>query len=88
MTHLSALKAPHQARDAGELSVVHGLRLTSRELEILQLIADGLGNRQIAQELYVSEDTVKTHVRHVLNKLRVPSRAGAVAIALRAQLIR
>jgi DNA-binding NarL/FixJ family response regulator len=65
-----------------------GVRLTPRELEVLQLIADGLGGRQIARALYVSDDTVKTHVSHVLNKLGATSRANAVAIAIRSGLIR
>ena len=64
------------------------VRLTPRELEVLQLIADGLGTTQIARALYVSDDTVKTHVAHVLNKLGATSRANAVAIALRGGLIR
>jgi DNA-binding NarL/FixJ family response regulator len=62
--------------------------LTPRELEVLQLIADGLGGHQIARTLYVSDDTVKTHVSHVLNKLGATSRANAVAIAIRSGLIR
>lgn len=55
---------------------------------MLQLIADGLASRQIARALYVSDDTVKTHVSHVLNKLGATSRANAVAIAIRSGLIR
>jgi DNA-binding NarL/FixJ family response regulator len=62
--------------------------LTSRELEVLQLIADGLGGAQIARALHISDDTVKTHVGHVLNKLGASSRANAVAIGLRTGLIR
>jgi DNA-binding NarL/FixJ family response regulator len=61
--------------------------LTIRELEVLQLVADGLGNRQIARALFVSEETVKTHVRRLLRKLKATSRAHAVAIALRKRLI-
>jgi DNA-binding NarL/FixJ family response regulator len=63
-------------------------RLTPREREVLQLIADGLGNRQVASALHVSQDTVKTHVSNVLNKLGASSRANAVAIAIRSHLIR
>jgi DNA-binding NarL/FixJ family response regulator len=63
-------------------------RLTRREREVLQLIADGLGNRQIGGALYVSEGTVNTHVSNVLNKLGASSRANAVAIAIRSNLIR
>lgn len=64
------------------------LGLTRRERQVLQLVADGLGNRQIGQALFVSEDTVKTHVRHVLTKLGATSRANAVAIGIRSHLIR
>jgi DNA-binding CsgD family transcriptional regulator len=53
--------------------------LTAREYEVLEHVADGATNRVIAQQLSVSEDTVKTHVRSVLRKLRVSSRSAAVA---------
>jgi DNA-binding CsgD family transcriptional regulator len=53
--------------------------LTAREYEVLEHVADGATNRVIAQRLSVSEDTVKTHVRGVLRKLRVSSRGAAVA---------
>jgi DNA-binding NarL/FixJ family response regulator len=62
--------------------------LTRRERQVLQLVADGLANRQIGNALYVSEDTIKTHVRHILAKLDATSRANAVAIGIRAGLIR
>ena len=62
-------------------------RLTARELEIVELIAEGLFNKEIAKRLTVSEETVKTHVRHLLPKLRAHSRAHAVAIAFRQRLI-
>lgn len=65
-----------------------GARLTRRELEVLQLVADGLGGAQIARALYISDDTVKTHVAHLLNKLGAASRANAVAIGIRNGLIR
>ena len=63
------------------------LRLTERELEIVQLIADGLGNQDIARELSVSVETVKTHVRRMLGKLQARGRAHAVAIAWRRDLV-
>lgn len=62
--------------------------LSTRELEVLQLIADGLGNRQIAGVLYLSEETVKTHVRRLMKKIGATSRANAVAIGIRTRLIR
>src|SRR6184192_50903 len=60
---------------------------TGRELEVLQLISDGLVNREIGQRLYLSEETVKSHVRHLLAKLQARSRAHAVAVGFRRGLI-
>ena len=60
---------------------------TSREIEVLQLISDGLVNREIGQRLFLSEETVKSHVRHLLAKLQARSRAHAVAVGLRRGLI-
>lgn len=62
-------------------------RLTDRELEILQLLADGHENNEIARRLYISLETVKTHVRRLLKKLEARSRTHAVAIALRQKLV-
>jgi len=58
-------------------------RLSEREREVLTLLAAGLRNREIAVRLVISEDTVKTHVRHVLEKLRFRNRAEAAAFAVR-----
>ena len=60
---------------------------TMREIEVLQLISDGLVNREIGHRLYLSEETVKSHVRHLLAKLHARSRAHAVAIGFRRGLI-
>lgn len=60
------------------------VRLTPRELEIVALVDEGLSNKQIAQRLHIELPTVKNHVHHVLEKLRVGRRADAVA-ALRGQ---
>ena len=63
------------------------LRITRRELEILELMAAGLSNREIAERLYVSENTVKTHAGRVLDKLNARRRTQAVQLAREAGLI-
>ena len=60
---------------------------TMREVEVLQLISDGLVNREIGERLFLSEETVKSHVRHLLAKLQSRSRAHAVAVAFRRGII-
>ena len=60
---------------------------TPREVEVLQLISDGLVNREIGQKLFLSEETVKSHVRHLLAKLQARSRAHAVAVGFRRGII-
>ncbi len=61
--------------------------LTSREREILQLLADGMSNSDVAAKLFISQETVKSHVRHILTKLEADTRTHAVAIALREAII-
>lgn len=61
--------------------------LTPRELQVLRMMADGFGNKQIAARLAISDHTAKFHVAQVLAKLRAVSRAEAVAIALRRGLV-
>lgn len=61
--------------------------LTSRELEILRMAADGLTNRAIGERLYLSVGTVKTHLDNIYRKLEVSDRAHAVAVALRRGLL-
>ena len=60
---------------------------TNREIEVLQLVSDGLVNREIGDRLFLSEETVKSHVRHILAKLQARSRAHAVAVGFRRGLI-
>ncbi len=64
-----------------------GLRLTERELEVLRLVSTGLSNREIAQRLFISENTVKNHVRNILEKLQLHSRMEAVMYAVREHLL-
>ncbi|MBE1588169.1 DNA-binding NarL/FixJ family response regulator [Nonomuraea angiospora] len=61
--------------------------LSARELEVLQLIADGATNREVATRLFISEATVKSHVLHIYTKLGVNDRAAAVAVAFRRGLL-
>ncbi len=61
--------------------------LTDRELEVLRLAADGLTNRQIGRRLQISENTVKNHIRNILEKLHLHSRMEAVLYAVREELI-
>ncbi len=66
--------------DVGELS--------NREVEVLRLVAHGLANKEIADRLGLSEHTVKTHLRNILDKLHLRSRAHAAAYAVEAGLVR
>ena len=68
-------------------SAVPGLRLTERELEVLRLVAKGMNNREIAKQLFISENTVKNHVRNLLEKLQLHSRMEAVMYAVREKLL-
>lgn len=61
-------------------------RLTDRELEVLRLVARGLNNREVAKQLFISENTVKNHVRNILEKLQLHSRMEAVMYAVREKL--
>ncbi|GAA0911173.1 hypothetical protein GCM10009558_017130 [Virgisporangium aurantiacum] len=62
-------------------------RLTRREREVLVLLADGLTNGQIAEKLYISQNTASVHVSHILTKLGVANRGQAVAAARRLGLV-
>lgn len=75
------------SKRADERQSVPTPRLTERELEVLKLVAQGLTNRDIAGELYISENTVKNHVRNILEKLHLHSRMEAVVYAVREKLL-
>jgi DNA-binding NarL/FixJ family response regulator len=73
--------AAHLAEHLGEEE------LTSRELEVLRHIAGGNRNRDIAERLFVAEETIKVHVKHIMDKLGAKDRTEAVAIAVRRGII-
>ncbi len=76
------------ARQAeGRPSPTHPPRLTGRELDVLRLMATGRSNREIAAELFISENTVKNHVRNILEKLHMHSRMEAVMFAVKENII-
>jgi ATP/maltotriose-dependent transcriptional regulator MalT len=91
---LAALGAAAEEARAGELLLRaeqtpdgHDTVLSTRELEVLRLVADGLGDQEIASRLVLSPHTVHRHVANIRSKLREPSRAAAAAHAIRAGLI-
>jgi DNA-binding NarL/FixJ family response regulator len=61
--------------------------LTARQLEVLRLLARGRSNRDIADQLYISEHTVKNHIRSILEKLHLHSRMEAAMYAVRQDLV-
>ena len=95
--HTTILRAIERVASGGEFvdpalatSLVASDRealLTNREREILQLLADGMSNGEVAKKLFISQETVKSHVRHILAKLEADTRTQAVAIALREAII-
>jgi len=70
-----------------ERQPVPGPRLTDREMGVLRLVAKGLNNRDIAKALFISENTVKNHIRNILEKLQLHSRMEAVVYAVREKLL-
>jgi DNA-binding NarL/FixJ family response regulator len=75
------------AKKADAKQAVLSPKLTSRELEVLKLVAQGMSNKEIAGELYISENTVKNHVRNILEKLHLHSRMEAVVYAVREKIL-
>lgn len=70
-----------------DASKIEALGITPRELEVLQLIAEGLSTREMAERLFVSENTVKTHTSRVLDKLGASHRTQAVQLAKQMRLL-
>ncbi len=84
LTEFAALNKRDQEERAEQ---VPAPKLTDREMQVLKLVAKGMNNRDIARELFISENTVKNHVRNILEKLQIHSRMEAVMIAVREKLI-
>ena len=63
-------------------------KITPRELDVLRLVAEGLSTREIAARLWITEETVKTHIRRLHDRLGARTRAHAVAIAFRSGILR
>ena len=76
-SHIAAHLAEHMGDEA----------LTEREVEVLRHIAEGQRNRDIGEKLFISEETVKVHVKHIMEKLGASDRTQAVAIAVRRGII-
>ena len=79
MDHLKPVTSSMEANIVGQLS--------QRETEVLKLMVEGLSNPEIAALLYLSPNTIKTHVRGIMNKLSVDDRVQAAVVALRAGLV-
>ncbi|NLH70630.1 MAG: response regulator transcription factor [Brooklawnia sp.] len=83
-----AVFAPAVAGRLARRVVAPPTELTDRERDVIALVAEGLANRQIARQLFLSEATVKTHLVHVFAKLGVDNRTAAVAAARESGIIR
>jgi DNA-binding NarL/FixJ family response regulator len=80
--------APSVAATLVRRSTSAGTTITEREAEVLKLLSRGLGNKEMARELFVSQATVKSHLSHIYAKLGVDTRAGAVSAAIERRIIR
>ncbi len=87
LTEFAALAKRDDDDGTDRVQEVPAPRLTEREMQVLKLVARGMNNRDIAKELFISENTVKNHVRNILEKLQIHSRMEAVMVAVREKLI-
>lgn len=79
---------PRQVREPGPETTSAAAALTEREMQVLRGMSEGKSNGQIGRDLYLSEDTIKTHARRLFRKLGVRDRAQAVALGFRRGLVR
>lgn len=82
-----ALAAKILQEFAGQKPPAADNRLSEREQEVLQLISQGLGNKEISEKLYISESTVKNHLRNILDKLHLQNRMQLIAFAYKNGLV-
>jgi DNA-binding NarL/FixJ family response regulator len=85
LSHVKPVETKQQS--ATKTSTIPYFPLSERELEVLKLIVDGMSNQEIAQKLFVTLATVKTHVRSILNKLSVDDRTQAAVKAMREGIV-
>lgn len=85
--HKKSIQAPTLSSTAINHKKIEALEISKREYEVLQKIADGLSNKEIAEALFLSESTIKTHVSSLLVKLDAKRRTQAVQIAKSLQII-
>ncbi|MBD2502305.1 response regulator transcription factor [Anabaena azotica] len=87
LTKVEPENTPKNSAIEEDLDIIDPYTLTERELEVLQLIVEGCSNAVIAERLYITVGTVKTHVRNILNKLSADDRTQAAVRALRSGLV-
>lgn len=87
LTKVEPENTPKNPVTEEDIDVIDPYTLTERELEVLQLIVEGCSNAVIAERLYITVGTVKTHVRNILNKLSADDRTQAAVRALRSGLV-
>jgi len=85
--HVIAAESPPEAPSLPMLETLRPYGLTQRELDVLRLVALGKSDREIADMLFISHATARTHVRNLLGKMGAPNRSAATSIALREQLV-
>ncbi|RIA10948.1 regulatory LuxR family protein [Flavobacteriaceae bacterium MAR_2010_72] len=85
--HKKSLKTNRKSSTAIDYKKIKALEITDREYEVLQGISEGLSNKEIADKLFLSESTIKTHVSNILLKLNAKRRTQAIQIAKDFQII-
>ncbi|WP_121665934.1 LuxR C-terminal-related transcriptional regulator [Mesonia aquimarina] len=80
-------KKENQPQSEIDANKIEELEITNREYEVLQAVSEGLSNKEIAEKLFLSESTIKTHVSSLLSKLNAKRRTQAVQIAKELQII-